>query len=211
MRRACFLGLLSREQANNGTGVESFWTIGVLWRRYLFAFMLAVPAFSQPVEQLIDQLSIQWMRAVGDKDDGTLNRIMADEFLAYLPESGRSINRTEWLRQVCLMENAECEYKSTQVRSYGDFAVASGRLLCKGDIKGVGLETDSIVADTWVKRDNQWKVSTRVSASSPGFAGIWKPLAIGAAIPTLLWILVAFGRGSRSRGNLISSANRPYY
>lgn len=173
--------------------------------------VLSIPVFSQPVEQQIEVLSSQWMKAVADKDDNTLNRVMADEFLAYLPESGRSINRTEWLRQARLMENAECEYKSKQVRSYGEFAVASGRLICRGDIKGIGLETDSVVADTWVRRDNQWKVSTRVSAESPSFIGIWKPLAIGAAIPTILWLLFSFSRRTRSRGNLISSANRPYY
>ena len=173
--------------------------------------LLSVPAFSQPVEQQIDILTSQWMKAVAEKDDNTLNRIMADEFVAYLPESGRSINRTEWLRQARLIENAECEYTSKQVRSYGEFAVASGRLICRGDIKGIGLATDSVVADTWVRRDNQWKISTRVSAESPSFIGIWKPLAIGAAIPTLLWLLVSIGRRGRSRENLISSANRPFY
>ena len=177
----------------------------------LFPLLLATPGFSQPVEQQIEVLTNQWMRAVAHKDDNTLNRLMADEFLAYLPESGRSINRTEWLRQARLMDNAVCEYKSTQVRSYGEFAVASGRLLCNGEVKGIGLQTDSVVSDTWVRRDGQWKVSTRVAAESPSFAGIWKPLGIGAAIPVLLWMIVGLSHRGRSRGNLLSSANRPYY
>jgi ketosteroid isomerase-like protein len=176
-----------------------------------FLPLLAVPLFSQPVEQQVDLLTNQWMKAVSEKDDNTLNRLMADEFVAYLPETGKSINRTEWLRQARLMDNAECEYKSTQVRSYGEFAVASGRLICKGDIKGIGLQSDSVVADTWVRRDNQWKVSTRVAAETPSFTGIWRPLAIGAAIPSLLWLWFAFRNRNRSRGSLLSSANRPYY
>ena len=176
-----------------------------------FLLLLAVPLCSQPVEQQVDILTNQWMKAVSDKDDNTLNRLMADEFVAYLPETGKSINRTEWLRQARLMDNAECEYKSTQVRSYGEFAVASGRLICKGEVKGIGLESDSVVADTWVRRDNQWKVSTRVASETPSFTGIWRPLAIGAAIPTLLWMWFAFRNRNRSHGNLISSANRPSY
>ena len=176
-----------------------------------FLLLLAVPLFSQPVEQQVDILTNQWMKAVSDKDDNTLNRLMADEFVAYLPETGKSINRTEWLRQARLMDNAECEYKSTQVRSYGEFAVASGRLICKGEVKGIGLEADSVVVDTWVRRDNQWKVSTRVASETPSFTGIWRPLAIGAAIPTLLWMLFAFRNRNRTHGSLISSANRPYY
>jgi ketosteroid isomerase-like protein len=173
--------------------------------------LVAAPAFTQPVEQIIDRLTVEWMTAVGNKDDSTLNKVMADEFMAFMPESGRSINRSEWLRQVRLMENTECEYKATQVRSYGEFAVSSGHLVCKGDIKGIGLEEDAIVADTWVRRDNQWKVSTRVSASSPRFTGIWRPLLIGAGIPTILWVISTMRRRSREGGSLISSANRPSY
>jgi ketosteroid isomerase-like protein len=181
-------------------------------RACLLLLMPAIPAaIAQPVEQQIQILANDWMKAVADKDDATLNRLMAEEFVAYLPESGKSINRTEWLRQARMMDNAECEYKSVQVRSYGEFAVASGRLFCTGEVKGIGLVADSIVSDTWVRRDNQWKVSTRVAGETPGFAGIWAPLAIGAAIPSLLWLLASIGRSSRSRGSLISSANRPYY
>jgi ketosteroid isomerase-like protein len=176
-----------------------------------FLTLLAAPLSAQSIEQQLDLLTNQWMKAVSEKDDNTLNRLMADDFVAYLPESGKSIQRTEWLRQARLMDNAECEYKSTQIRSYGELAVASGRLLCQGDVKGIGLELDSVVADTWVRRDNQWKVSTRVAAETPSFSGIWKPLAIGAAIPSLIWMWFAFRNRNRSQGSLISSANRPYY
>ena len=171
----------------------------------------AIPAFTQPVEQIIDRLSSEWTNAVGQKDEATLNLLMADEFRAFLPETGKSINRTEWLRQARLLESAECEYKNTQVRNYGDFAIASGRLTCKGDIRGIGLQDDSVVADTWVKRDNQWKVSTRVVATSPSFTGIWRPLLIGAAIPTLLWAFVSIRRRLRMGSSLLSSANQPRY
>lgn len=171
----------------------------------------AIPAFTQPVEQIIDRLASEWTNAVGQKDEATLNRLMADEFLAFLPETGKSINRTEWLRQARLLESAECEFKNTQVRNYGDFAVASGRLTCKGDIRGIGLEDDSVVADTWVRRENQWKVSTRVVSTSPSFTGIWRPLLIGAAIPSILWAIASIRRRLRMDSSLISSANQPRY
>ncbi|BDC52724.1 hypothetical protein F183_A50390 [Bryobacterales bacterium F-183] len=181
--------------------------LGVL----LAAVAAAIPAFTQPVEQIIERLSSEWMNAVGQKDEATLNRLMADEFLAFLPESGKSINRAEWLRQARLMESAECEYKNTQVRNYGDFAIASGRLTCTGDIRGIGLQDDSVVADTWVRRDNQWKVSTRVVSTSPSFTGIWRPLLIGAAIPSVLWAIAAIRRRMRMDSSLLSSANQPRY
>jgi ketosteroid isomerase-like protein len=180
-------------------------------RACLGFLLLASPAFTQPVEQIIERLTTEWMTAVGNKDDASLNRIMADEFIAHLPDSGRAINRSEWLRQARLMENAECDYKSTQVRNYGDYAIASGRLTCRGDIKGIGLEDDSIVTDTWVRRDNQWKVSLRVASTAPRFTGIWQPLAIGAGIPSLLWMIVAVRSRLRQSSSLLSSANRPYY
>lgn len=177
----------------------------------LLATAASVPAFTQPVEQTIDRLSSEWTNAVGQKDEATLNRLMADEFLAFLPETGKAINRTEWLRQARLLESAECEFKNTQVRNYGEFAIASGRLTCKGDIRGIGLQDDSVVADTWVRRDNQWKVSTRVVSTSPSFTGIWRPLLIGAAIPSLLWAIAAFRRRMRMGSSLLSSANQPRY
>ena len=98
-------------------------------RACLGFFLLASPASTQPAEQIIERLTNEWMAAVVNKDDATLNRLMADEFVAHVPVSGRSLSRTEWLRQARLMESAECEYKSTQVRNYGEFAIASGRLV----------------------------------------------------------------------------------
>jgi ketosteroid isomerase-like protein len=171
--------------------------------------LLASVVYAQPAEQTIERLTIEWMTAVANKDDATLNRIMADEFIAHVPESGRSISRSEWLRQARLMENAECEYKSTQVRNYGEWAIASGHLVCKGEIKRIGLEDDSIVTDTWVRKDGQWRVSMRVAATTPRFTGIWRPLAIGAGIPSLLWLIVAIRARTRASGSLLSSANRP--
>ena len=176
-----------------------------------FLLLAATPAFTQPVEPLIERLTAEWMTALGNKDDATLNRLMSDEFLSYSPESGKYVNRSEWLRQARMMENAGCEIRSVQVRSYGEFAIASGRLLCTSAIKGIGLEEDSVVADLWVRRDNQWRVSTRIASPTPRFTGIWAPLASGAAVPTILWLAVSIRRRLRRGGSLISSANRPYY
>lgn len=177
----------------------------------LLLIAAATPAFPQSVESVIERLTAEWMTALGNKDDATLNRLMAEEFLSYAPESGKYVNRTEWLRQARISDSMECEVRSLQVRSYVEFAVASGRVVCKGEIRGIGMEEDSVVADTWVRRDGQWKVSTRIAATSPRFTGIWAPLAIGAALPTLLWFAAAVRRRMRQGSSLISSANRPYY
>ncbi len=173
--------------------------------------LMPVPAAAQPapVEQELTRLSDEWMRAVWDKDDAVLNRLMTDDFVLITPGSSSvRQSRPEWLRTARMAGPGECVYSNIQVQWMGDFAIMSAHLSCKGDYHGLGLEANSVVADVWVKLDNKWRVASRVASTSPRFIGIWMPLLIGAAFPLLAWGWFGFRGRYRNRNSLLSSANR---
>ena len=159
--------------------------------------------------QELTKLSDDWMRAVWDKDDAALNRLMTDDFVLFSP--GGSIkrqSRPEWLRTARLAGSGECSYSNIHVQSLGDFAIMAAEMSCKGDFHGIGLEANSVVSDVWVMRDGGWKVASRIASTSPRFTGIWAPLLIGAALPLVAWAWFGMRGRYRERNSLLSSANR---
>jgi hypothetical protein len=167
------------------------------------------PAAPQALEQELTRLSDDWMRAVWDKNDAALNRLVADDFVL-LSQGGSSkvLRRPDWLRDVRLAGSGECSYSNVRVQSIGsDTAVVAAELACKGDFHGIGLEAKSLISDVWVKRDGAWKVVARIASTSPQFSGVWIPLFIGAALPLGAWAWFASRARSRERNSLMKSAN----
>ena len=161
------------------------------------------------LEQELTRLSDNWMHAVWDKDDATLNRLMTDDFVLFSPGgSTKRQSRPDWLRTARLAGNGECSYSNVYVQSMGDFAIMAAELSCKGDYHGIGLEASSVVSDVWVKRDGRWRVASRIASSSPSFRGIWMPLLIGAAVPLVAWAWFSVRSRYHERNSLLSSANR---
>ena len=161
------------------------------------------------LEQELTRLSEEWMRAVWDKDDAVLNRLMTDDFVLLSP-GGSPIrqSRPEWLRTARLAGSGECAYANVSVQSIGDLAIMAAELSCKGDFHGIGLEANSVVSDVWIRREGRWRVASRVASSSPRFSGIWMPLLIGASIPLAAWLFFSIRSGYRKSQSLLSSANR---
>jgi ketosteroid isomerase-like protein len=165
---------------------------------------------AQTLEQQLTQLSEDWMRAVWDKDDVAINRLMADEFVLFSPGAPISKRQTkpDWLRNARIAGSGECEYSNVHVQAIGEVAVMAAEMHCKGDFHGIGFEASSIVSDVWVKRDGMWKIAARIASTSPRFLGIWMPLFMGAALPLAAWCWFAVTARFRQRNSLLSSANR---
>jgi ketosteroid isomerase-like protein len=167
------------------------------------------PPAPQVLEQELARLSDDWMRAVWDKDDAALNRLMTDDFVLLSPGgSKKRQNRPDWLRTARMAGSGECAYSNIHIQSFGDYAILAAELSCKGDFHGIGLEANSVVADVWVKRAGSWKVASRIASTSPRFSGIWMPLLIGATLPLMAWLWFAIKARRRERSSLLSSANR---
>jgi len=163
----------------------------------------------QTLEQQITQLSEDWMRAVWDKDDAVLNRLMTDDFVLISPGGSiKTQTHPDWLRTVRMAGNGECSYSNIHVHAIGEMAIMAAEMSCKGDFHGIGFEADSVVSDVWVKRDGTWRVAARMASTSPRFTGIWMPLFIGAALPLAAWCWFASRARLRERNSLMSSANR---
>ena len=161
------------------------------------------------IEQELTQLSEEWMRAVWDKDDAVLNRLMTDDFVLLTPGwSNKRQDRPEWLRTARMAGSGECAYSNVAVQILGEYAIMAAELSCKGDYHGIGLEANSVVSDVWVKRGGRWRVASRIASTSPKFRGIWMPLMMGAAFPLVAWAWFASRSRYRGRNSLLSSANR---
>ena len=161
------------------------------------------------MEQELTRLSDEWMRAVWEKDDAALNRLMTDDFVLLTPGSStKKQNRPDWLTATRSAGTGECAYSNVFVQSMGDLAIMAAELTCKGDYHGIGLEANSVVSDVWVRREGRWRVASRIASTSPRFTGIWMPLLIGASFPLAAWLFFSFRSGSRQRNSLLSSANR---
>lgn len=170
---------------------------------------LVAQASPAALELELTRLSDEWMRAVWDKDDTVLNRLMTDDFVLLTPGSStRKQTRPDWLSSTRLASTGECSYSNVYVQSMGDFAIMAAELSCKGDYHGIGLEANSVVSDVWVRREGRWRVASRIASTSPRFTGIWMPLMLGAAFPLLAWLFFSFRSGYRHRNSLLSSANR---
>ncbi|HEY3738316.1 MAG TPA: nuclear transport factor 2 family protein, partial [Bryobacteraceae bacterium] len=156
------------------------------------------------------RLSEDWMRAVWDKDEASLNRLMTDDFVLVSPAgSNKLVRGPEWLRGVRSAGSGACEYSNVHVQSIGnETAIMAAELSCKGDFHGIGMASKSVVSDVWVRRGNGgWRVAARIASTSPRFTGFWMPLLIGAAIPLAAWAWAASRARARERNSLMRSAN----
>lgn len=170
-------------------------------------------SFAQPksmsIEQELTKRSDDWMKAVWDKDDATLNRLMTDDFVLISPAGSPKVQkRPDWLRNSRMAGSGQCAYSNIHVQSFGDFAVMAAELSCRGDFHGIGMEANSVVSDLWVKDDGGWRVASRVASTSPRFTGVWMPLLIGAAVPLAAWAWFMIRLRQRESSSLLRSANR---
>lgn len=200
---------------NNLIPWNTHWPIRLLRPAFLLSLvpLVPAPALAQAspaaLEQELTKRSDDWMRAVWDKDDAVLNRLMTDDFVLISPGGTSKIqSRPDWLRNARLAGSGECAYSNIHVQSFGDFAIMAAELSCKGDYHGIGMEANSVVSDLWVKRDGVWRVASRIASTSPRFTGIWMPLLIGAAVPLAAWLWFGVRSRYRQRNSLVSSANR---
>ena len=117
------------------------------------------PATDPDVEKALTQMVHDWNDAVVKADVGPIERILADDFLATLPD-GRVMSKRQHIEEVATgaYKVSEISTSTPDVRVFGDTAVVTfgekeTSRTGKDDTSGRSLWTE-----VFVKRDGRWQV-----------------------------------------------------
>lgn len=139
--------------------------------RWLLAFAvllaantcMAVPAVPGDAEAL-KRLSSAWMQAVTDKDEPSLQAMMAPEYALMTAGLDDDTLRDEWIANAINMDWRGFRDEGMRVRVGGDHATIRSRIYFR--VSPFPFELDAGVVDTWVRRDGRWQITGRYLGQS---------------------------------------------
>jgi len=116
-------------------------------------------------EQVLTKLSKDWMTAAMNRDEPTLNKIVAPEFkLGGTDFDNPSIPREMWMKYT--MESLTIDsvnYLKMKVDLIGDVAVVQSVFYWSVAFMDAPPKEDTVnLVDTWVKRKKGWQVVSRL-------------------------------------------------
>ena len=112
-------------------------------------------------------LETQWLNAVRQKDESTLNRLLAENFQVWTSAPpGDPIPREDWLKQALAERPESFRIRQMAVRSLND-DIALVSCVWSETVANVGKPTtyDYFVVDVWRKSDSRWQVTDRYVSS----------------------------------------------
>jgi len=109
-------------------------------------------------EQLLRQMSNDWIRALVRADEDTLNRVMADDFVFAYPMEGD--DKSQFIGDV-ISGDVKVEFLSQEnvgVRIWGNTAVLTGRTSAKWFYQGRDFSGAYKIIHVYSSRDNLWQL-----------------------------------------------------
>lgn len=116
-------------------------------------------------EQVLTKLSQDWMTAAMNRDEATLNKIVAPEFkLGGTDFDNPSIPRDMWMKYT--MESLTIDsvnYLKMKVDIIGDVAIVQSVFFWSVSFMGAPPKVDTVnLVDTWINRKKGWQVVSRL-------------------------------------------------
>ena len=129
----------------------------------LMIIVLALAALTLAVEPAdkVRETSAAWRQAVIQKDEATLQRVLADD-LSYSHANGRTQNKGEYIAAILKTGRYESFTEAdTQVRVYGGAAVLTGYV----DVKIGGRDSYRVrTLEVYVLNNGRWQMAAKQSA-----------------------------------------------
>lgn len=116
-------------------------------------------------EQVIRQLSNDWMMATKTRDEPTLNKIVAPEFtLSGNDLTEPPLSRNIWMKNT--MENLKIDsisYINMHIQVIDQVAIVHSSLYWSVSFRDMPARKDTVtLVDTWLKRGQSWQVVSRI-------------------------------------------------
>jgi len=120
-----------------------------------------------PTEQELIKLSKDWMAATMNRDEKTLNKIVAPEYkLGGTDIDNPPITRDIWMKNT--MENLKIDsvnYIRMKVDVIGNTAIVQSVFYWSVAFRDFPAKKDTVILfDTWIKREKGWQVVSRIVA-----------------------------------------------
>ena len=122
---------------------------------------------TRAVEEEIARLRSAWTDAIRDRDEATLDRLMADEFV-FIDERG-GWGKERFIANVQRWDLVGMTFDDVLVRDYGPVVAMHARVALHARLDGRDMSGEWYVTDLWVRRNEQWQVVARQwsQASTP--------------------------------------------
>jgi ketosteroid isomerase-like protein len=131
-------------------------------------FTLVVSAFAQQTSPAgAIEAEQKWNGCILARDVACAERFLAPDYELAIAEPGRplgEVRRAEWLATLPDYRISEMHIGEKLVRMYGDTAVVSYPYHQQAISRGRDLTGDLLITDVWVKHQDQWQVSLRLSS-----------------------------------------------
>lgn len=118
-------------------------------------------------EKELIQLSKDWMTAAQNRDEKTLNKLVAPEFKLSGTDISKNmpiISRDMWMKNT--LENLKIDsvnYIQIKVNEIGNVAIVQSIFYWSVSFMKMPAKKDTVhLIDTWIKRDNNWQVVSRL-------------------------------------------------
>jgi ketosteroid isomerase-like protein len=102
-----------------------------------------------------------WNKAIVANDRPALERMMTEDFVLTSGDMTQWVPRGAWLDNLGKMRIASYQARVTDVRVYGQIAIAEVRGSWDMTMGSERRTTAFHLADTWVLRDGRWQVMRR--------------------------------------------------
>lgn len=123
------------------------------------------------VEREILKLEEELTQTEQRLDVQALDRIYADDIIVTAP-IGICVNKPEVMSEVrSAAEKAvvgRYDKDDLKVRAFGDTAVSSYRMTAEATFDGQELKRQLCITNVWMKRNDEWQIVARHTASLPG-------------------------------------------
>jgi ketosteroid isomerase-like protein len=119
---------------------------------------------------IFSDLESQWLRALQQKDQSTLNRLLAEDLQVWTPAPpGDPIPREDWLKQASADRLESFHIRQMAVRSLNDDVTLASFVLNETvERAGKPATYDYFVVDVWHRDANQWQVTDRYVSKVAG-------------------------------------------
>ena len=112
----------------------------------------------QQAQEKIQKMQQEWADAARDKNTGPLEAMLADDFTHTGP-GGQTMTKDDFVGHIKdgTFKIDSLEFQNVKVRVYGDAAVATGKVVLKGNWGGTDVSGDYAFTDTFIKHDGKWR------------------------------------------------------